>query len=129
MRLARWLTKATNTHSDSLIIIALPQQQWLSECASCLRYTHISCLVPISFLVSSLCVHTHTHTHTKVGNNKGFGFVEIGQSGLQRNIAADERETSIALSFTPSLGILLLKCCLVVKFKYKYFVFLAAKRL
>ena len=50
-----------------------------------------------------------------VGSDKGLGFVDVGQR-LQRNIAADEREMSIAPSFPPSLGILLLKCCLIVKF-------------
>jgi len=104
MRLACWISKYTNIHSDSVIIIAVPQQQLLNERASCLRYTHISCLVCIRFLVSSLSVHKKN-----VGSDKGFGFVDIGQSGLQRNIAADERETSIAPSFNPSLGILLLK--------------------
>jgi hypothetical protein len=85
-------------------------------------YAHCR-FVCILFLVSSLCVHKKN-----VGIVKGYGFVDIGQSGLKRNIAADERETSIAPSLDTSLGILLLKCCLVVKFKYKYFVFLVAKR-
>jgi len=51
------MIKATNTHSDNVILVALAQQQWLRERASRLRYTHIACLVCIRFLVSSLCVH------------------------------------------------------------------------
>jgi hypothetical protein len=45
MRSACWITKATNTHSEYVILIAVPQQQWLCECAWVLRYTYIACLV------------------------------------------------------------------------------------
>jgi hypothetical protein len=31
MRIACWIPKATNTHSEYAIIIAFPQQQWLHE--------------------------------------------------------------------------------------------------
>ena len=39
------VTKATGTHSEYVIIIAFPLQQWLHDCASVLRYTYIACLV------------------------------------------------------------------------------------
>ena len=45
MRIACWITKVTNIHSDYVIIMALPQQQWLHERASMLRYTYVACLV------------------------------------------------------------------------------------
>jgi len=45
MRLACGIPKATNTHSEYVILIAFPLQQWLHEGASMLRYTHIACLV------------------------------------------------------------------------------------
>jgi uncharacterized protein (UPF0305 family) len=48
MRFACWITKATDTHSEYVILIAFPWQQWLRERASVLRYTHIPCLVKIS---------------------------------------------------------------------------------
>ena len=38
MRLAYWIRKATNTHSEYVIHIALPLKQWLHERASMLRY-------------------------------------------------------------------------------------------
>jgi hypothetical protein len=38
-RIARWITKATNTNSEYVILIAFPLQQWLHERASLLRYT------------------------------------------------------------------------------------------
>ena len=46
------ITKATNTHSVYVILIAFPLQQWLHECASMLRYKDMSCLVCI------LCIYT-----------------------------------------------------------------------
>ena len=45
MRVAFWTPKATNTHSEYVILIAFPLQQWLHERASMLRYTCIACLV------------------------------------------------------------------------------------
>jgi len=45
MQIACWIPKATNMQSDYVILIALPQQQWLHEHASSLRYTYIACLV------------------------------------------------------------------------------------
>jgi hypothetical protein len=51
MRIARWIRKATNTHSEYVTLIAFPLQQWLHERASMLRYTYIACLV--IFIVSS----------------------------------------------------------------------------
>jgi hypothetical protein len=47
MRIACWVSKPTNTHSEYVILIAFPQQQWLHERASILRYTYIACLVMI----------------------------------------------------------------------------------
>jgi hypothetical protein len=45
MRFACWIPKATDTHSEYEIIIAFPQQQWLCECATMIRYTNIACLL------------------------------------------------------------------------------------
>jgi hypothetical protein len=45
MRFACWVTKATKTHTEYVILIAFPRQQCLSERASVLRYTYIACLV------------------------------------------------------------------------------------
>ena len=45
MRIVCWIPKATNTHSQYVILIAFPQLQWLHGRASMLRYTYIlSCL-------------------------------------------------------------------------------------
>jgi hypothetical protein len=45
MRVAGWIPKATNTHSQYVIFIAFPLQQWLHDRASFLRYTYNACLV------------------------------------------------------------------------------------
>jgi hypothetical protein len=45
MRVAFCIPKATNTHSENVILISLPLQQWLQECSSMLRYTYFGCTV------------------------------------------------------------------------------------
>jgi hypothetical protein len=45
MRIACWVTKATDTRSEYVILIAFPRQQWLHERTSMLRYMYIACLV------------------------------------------------------------------------------------
>ena len=48
MRSVCWMIKATDTHSEYVIVIAFPKQQWLGERASTYVCTHIACLVAIS---------------------------------------------------------------------------------
>ena len=40
MRITCWIPTATNTHSESIILIAFPLQQWLHEGPSMLRSTY-----------------------------------------------------------------------------------------
>ena len=49
MRIACCVPKATNTHSEYVILIAFPLQQWLHERASVLLYASIACLVFSNF--------------------------------------------------------------------------------
>jgi hypothetical protein len=44
MFIACWITKAKNTHSDYVILIAYPMQELLREGASVLHYTYTACL-------------------------------------------------------------------------------------
>ena len=44
MRITCCIIKATDTHSEYVILIAFPEQQWLCERVSMLRYTYIACL-------------------------------------------------------------------------------------
>jgi hypothetical protein len=47
MRIACWIPKATDTHSEYVTFIAFPLHQWLHERVSILRYTNsaFSCLL------------------------------------------------------------------------------------
>ena len=45
IRVACWMTKATNAHSEYVILFALPRRQWLRERLSVLRHTYIASLV------------------------------------------------------------------------------------
>jgi hypothetical protein len=44
MRIACWITKATDTHPEYVVLFAVFLQQWLYESASALRYTYIACI-------------------------------------------------------------------------------------
>ena len=57
MRMAYWVPKATNTHSQYVLLIAFPLQQWLHERSSMKRYTNIACLVLWRLCFESLSVH------------------------------------------------------------------------
>jgi len=45
MRIACWIPKAINTHSEHVILAVFPLQQWLHERASMLHYAYVACLV------------------------------------------------------------------------------------
>jgi len=45
MCIACWIPKATDTHSEYVILIAFQLQQWLNEMASMLRYMYTGYLV------------------------------------------------------------------------------------
>jgi hypothetical protein len=45
MRFACWITKATDTHSEYVILIGFQRQQQLRERASVLRYMYIAAVV------------------------------------------------------------------------------------
>jgi hypothetical protein len=38
----RWITKATGTHSENVILITFLRQQWLSQLGSLLRYIKLA---------------------------------------------------------------------------------------
>jgi hypothetical protein len=59
-RIACWITKATDTHSEYVILIAFARQQCLRERASMLRlYVHcLSCLM-LKQMVHTECRRSH----------------------------------------------------------------------
>ena len=52
MRIACWITTATNTNTEYVILIALPLQQWLHTRASMLRFTFIVSPVAYAFQIA-----------------------------------------------------------------------------
>jgi hypothetical protein len=53
MRIACWITKATDTHSEYVMHIAFPRQQWFRESASMLHYTYVAWHVKVIFFCYS----------------------------------------------------------------------------
>jgi hypothetical protein len=79
MRFACWITKATDTHSEYVISIAFPRQQWLRERASRLVYTyfaylfinqHINCKARKNVAVYVNCISCIVAKENKITNNK-----------------------------------------------------------
>jgi hypothetical protein len=62
MRFASWITKATNTHTAHVILIAFPRQQWLRERTSMLRHTYIPSLVHYMEVVALIAME-HQMSH------------------------------------------------------------------
>jgi hypothetical protein len=58
MRIARWIPRATDTHSQYVILIAVPLQQRLHERASMLHYAYSACLA-FGGAVANLHVSVH----------------------------------------------------------------------
>ena len=93
MRIACWITKATNTHSECVTLIAFPLQQRLHERASMLRCTYIACR-PVY------------HWQLNVNNTAGipqctFGVHKIrGNSGSAKKLLA----SPVALCYKQSVG-------------------------
>ena len=52
MRIAWCIPKATNTHSQYVILIAFPLQQWLHERVSLLPYTYTACIVMFHTIIT-----------------------------------------------------------------------------
>jgi hypothetical protein len=50
MRIACWIRKATDTHSEYALLIDFLLQQWLHKGASVLRHTYSACVVTVPVL-------------------------------------------------------------------------------
>jgi hypothetical protein len=73
MRIACWITKATNTNTRYVILIAFPLQQWLQERASMLRYPCLACLVAfyIDTCINGLSVYALLTLYTHLAITTG----------------------------------------------------------
>jgi hypothetical protein len=75
MRFTWWINKATNTHSEYLILNAFPLQHWLHERATVLHYVYIASLYIYEITSHIKLVHdrlplTYTwHEQTRVLND------------------------------------------------------------
>ena len=81
-RIACWTPKATNTHSEYVMLIAFPLQQWLQERPSMLRYTCIGCLVwftsPTLFpALACISQRTQPASIIKINQNK-ISYMHVG---------------------------------------------------
>jgi hypothetical protein len=65
MRFASWISKVTNTHTEYVILIAFPLQQWLGERASELRHTYSACLVLTHIYIQN-SFHQQMHTSLNI---------------------------------------------------------------
>jgi len=63
MRIAFWISKATNIHSEYVIIIPFPLQQWLYERVSMLRYMYTACLVTRACIYLLIIAHSYICSH------------------------------------------------------------------
>ena len=63
MRIACWIRKATDTHSEYIILIAFPLQQWLGKRACVTMYIHcLSCYPPNVSNASPILIPRFAHT-------------------------------------------------------------------
>jgi hypothetical protein len=90
MRIACWITKATNTHSKYVMFIAFPLQQWWHERASVLRCSTLAVLLLAVLLLAVLllAVSVRISIHQLMANfcsivyyaasGRSFGFMLTG---------------------------------------------------
>jgi hypothetical protein len=55
IRIACWIPTTINTHSEQVMLVPFPLQQWFQERPSSLRYTYNACLVDVWFITNKLC--------------------------------------------------------------------------
>jgi hypothetical protein len=63
MRFACWITKATDTHSEPVVLTDFPRQKWLLERASMLCYSALSVLLLNT--KSCFCYFNNTENNNK----------------------------------------------------------------
>ena len=69
MRFACLRIKATDTHSEYVILLAFPLQQWLHESASTLRYTYVACLVVLDSMIKLLVIRNFISNFISIYTN------------------------------------------------------------
>jgi hypothetical protein len=85
MRTTCWITKATHTHSEYVILIAFLRQQLLQENTSILRYTYIACTAT---MVTRKHLNITLYVHCLHGNN---GYTKTPQYYAIRTLPARQQ--------------------------------------
>ena len=62
MRIACWIHKATNTHSEYVILIAFQLLQWLHEHISLLPYRYTACIFPHHHIFYAFLPSNHNNS-------------------------------------------------------------------
>jgi hypothetical protein len=76
-RCACWITKATDTQSEYVILIFFPRQKWERERALVLRYTYTACHVCSKNYTFTLRTHLHKAKHG------GYFHTSLNHHGVQ----------------------------------------------
>jgi len=71
MRIACWIRKVTNTHSECVILRVFPMLQWLNKRALTFHYTYIACIVKTidtvtQILFPRLCVPCNIYPNNSI---------------------------------------------------------------
>jgi hypothetical protein len=85
MRFACWITKATDTHSEYVLFIAFPRQQWLRERASVLRYTYTAFLAVSQSMPTDI---SKSLLNVWMENKKGNGVSVISTSTPKASVGS-----------------------------------------
>lgn len=71
------MTKATNTHSEGVILIAFSLQKWLYERVSAFRSTYITCLVKSLYKSEHWFLFPRKHRLKVSVNEQGPDIIEM----------------------------------------------------
>ena len=113
MRIACCIPKVKNTHSQYVILIVFPLQQWLHESGSMLRHTYIVCLVHLT------TVHLLAHSE----HCAEWGLTVIINSDLFTGLRSETSTKCIQLpnsgegqggpAYQPSIRLIMIVCFFV----------------
>ena len=76
MRITCWIPKATDTHSEYVIFIAFPLQQWLQERVSLLRYTLHLHYININFKKGTELIFNNCPLEFQMNLSQSYGLIK-----------------------------------------------------
>jgi hypothetical protein len=106
MRIAFWITKVTDTHSEYVIFIALPLQQWFHDRASMLSYTDTVSVVSSQSWFSRLpstwiTSHNSAVRANNIASEVEYQFTE--QQSLISDTVTKTRTLPVGMAFCPAV--------------------------